>query len=56
MARPDKKIKKIDKVIRDTQLKFDHVDREIMLLIREKETLAKFLNTLDIIKESEEYA
>lgn len=46
---------KIDVAIKDTKLRLNHVEQEIMLMIREKETLKKQLDSLEIIRDSKQY-
>ncbi len=45
------KQKKIDVAIKDTQLRIKSVEEGIMLLIREKDTLKKQLDMLEIIRD-----
>jgi len=49
------KQKKIDVAIRDTKLKLEKVKHDIMLLIREEETLHKMINTLEIIQDNKDF-
>jgi hypothetical protein len=46
---------KIDVAIKDTKLRLNNIEQEIMLKIREKETLKKQLDTLEIIRDNENY-
>jgi hypothetical protein len=43
---------KIEAAIRDTKLRLKNVEQEIMLMIREKDTLKKQLDTLETIFDS----
>ncbi len=45
------KQKKIDVAIKDTKLRLNHTEQEIMLLLREKETLKKQLDALECIRD-----
>lgn len=45
---------KIEAVIYDTQLKLKKVEQDIMLLIREKDTLKGILDTLEIINRNKD--
>jgi len=51
----EKKQTKIDVAINDTKLRLNHVEQEIMLMIREKETLKKQLDSLETIRDSKHY-
>lgn len=43
---------KIEAAIRDTKLRLKNAEQEIMLMIREKDTLKKQLDSLEIISDS----
>ena len=45
----NKKETKIEAAIRDTRLRLKNAEQEIMLMIREKDTLKKQLDTLETI-------
>ena len=51
----NKKQTKIDVAINDTKLRLNQVEQEIMLMIREKETLKKQLDSLETIRDSNHY-
>jgi hypothetical protein len=46
---------KIDMAIKDTKLRLNHVEQEIMLMIREKDTLKNQLDSLEAIRDSKNY-
>ena len=48
----NKKETKIEAAIRDTKLRLKNAEQEIMLMIREKDTLKNQLNTLETICDS----
>lgn len=48
----NRKETKIEAAIRDTKLRLKNAEQEIMLMIREKDTLKKQLDTLEIICDS----
>ena len=45
---------KIEVAIHDTKLRFKKVEQDIMLLLREKETLQIQISTLETIKDNKE--
>ena len=49
------KQKKIDVAIKDTKLRLESVEQEIMLMIRQQKTLEEQLETLEIIRNSKDY-
>lgn len=46
---------KIEAAIRDTKLRLKNVEQEIALMVREKETLIKQLDSLEAISESKDF-
>jgi septal ring factor EnvC (AmiA/AmiB activator) len=51
----NKKTTKIEAAIKDTKLRLEHVKQEIMLMIRERDTLQKQLDSLETIQESKHF-
>lgn len=54
MSAPEKKTTKIEVAIRDTKLRLEYVKQEIMLMIRERDTIQKQLDLLEAIEDRKE--
>jgi len=51
----NKKEKKIDVAVRDTQLRLNKVNEDLMLILKEKDVLQIQLSTLETIKDNDGY-
>ncbi len=51
----NKKTTKIEAAIKDTKLRLEHVKQELMLMSRERDTLKKQLDSLEIIQDNKHF-
>ena len=51
----DKKTTKIEVAIKDTKLRLEHVKTDIMLMIREKDTIQTLLDSLETIQKIKDF-